>query len=656
MIGIAIALATLGTQAAPTPILAEGVRCHPERLLVRVASPFAENGLQLAGVRVTRRMPEIGWVVVSVPRRSLQATRARLNRWPGLRAEYDRAAEPAYAPNDPLWPQMWHYPAIGVDAAWDLSFGSAVPVAVIDTGVMAEHEDLAANMWTNAGEIAGNGIDDDHNGYIDDVHGWDFAYSDADITDVFGHGTACAGIVAAVQDNGLGGTGVAPRAKIMALKTATNDGYFYDSATVPAYLYAAAMGARVLSMSYFSDRVSLAERDAMNYCTEHGVLPVAAAGNANSVIPFYPGAYPNVVAVAALDTNLLRAGFSNWGSWVDVAAPGVSLVTTTNDGSYTFGFAGTSGATPHVAGVAALLFGARPAATAAEVRDAIEDTAVPIVQAPFGEFSNYGRVDAFAALTALLGTAAPPRPGVVRWMSPTAVSIAYAASEEAIVHRGRIQGRGFQAPGNVSVWWGPFPVRILARDRDWIDVDLPLAPGVLQVKVDGVTVGTVRMPAYELGADEVHEPVMIYGLAEASTQGATLTGGFTETANQDGQEMRCTRREDGTILVQGTFQNVHLLTDRAYLKILRRYTPTSAGTERLYLYDWTSGSYPYGNWVQIGSRPLSAGGFATYTVSNPSRFVDPEHTVYFLLQTTNDVVEGTELRIDMLQFRNAIPR
>lgn len=652
MLAIAIGLAALRMHAAPPPIRVEGVRCHPGRLLVRVYDELAEIGIGAVGGTVLLRMPEIGWVVVAVPPKRLQAVRARLNKWPGLHAEYDRAAEPAYEPNDPMWADMWHFRAIGVDTAWDLSFGSAVPVAVLDTGVMVEHEDLAANMWTNPGEIAGNGVDDDQNGYIDDVHGWDFAYGDADLTDVFGHGTNCSGIIAAVQDNHLGVTGIAPRAKIMALKTAIDTGYFYDSATVPAYLYAAAMGARVMSMSYYSDRVSPAERDAMNYCTDQGVLPVAAAGNDDTVIPFYPGAYENVLCVGALDGNLLRAWFSNWGSWVDVAAPGVDLATPKNDGSYTRGFAGTSGATPHVAGIAALLFGARPSATAAEVRHAIEDTAVATIQAPYGEFANYGRVDARAALEAILGQPAPPRPGVVRWMSPTAYSVAFAPSEQSGPHIARIHGRGFQAPGVVSVWWGPFPLQVVARNRDWIDVDVPLAEGVLQVKVDGATVGTVRMPGFDEVVDELHEPTTIYALAEASTRGATLTGGFTETANRDGIELSCTRRSDGFILVHGTFSNVVLRSNRVQLKIVRHYTQTSPGTERLFLYDWTSGSYPYGNWVQIASLPLSAGGVSVLSVPNPQRFVDPEKVVYFRLETTDDVAEGTELRLDLLQLRN----
>ncbi len=649
-------LAALASQGGG-PVQVDGMWCHPSRLLVHVADDAARTAVDRSRVRVIRSMPQIGWVVVETPAKQLQRTRQRLNAMPGIRAELDRAAMPAYTPNDPMWPDMWHFRAIKADLAWDLSFGSPVTVAVLDTGVMVEHEDLAPNIWQNPGEIPGNGIDDDGNGLIDDVNGWDFAYNDADITDRYGHGTNCAGIVGAVQDNLLGVTGVAPRAKIMVLKVAIDSGYMYDSATVPAYLYAAAKGARVMSMSYFSDRVSQAERDAIDYCWDHGVLPVAAAGNSNSVIPFYPAAYENTLSVAALNTNLNRAGFSNFGSWVDVAAPGVSLSTPTNSGWYTTGFGGTSGATPHVAGLATLLFGANPTATVAEVRAAIEDSATPLNQWPYGEFANYGLINAEGAMRAVLFQPAPRRSAVVRWMSPAAVSMAYAASETTDVYVGRIYGRGFQGPVPVQVTLGGFAVQILGRSRDWIDVELPLAYGTLVISVDGVVVGNVRMPVYSIASDELHEKTVIYAPTDANTQGATLEGGFFDMLNPDALFVRCTARSDGVIRMDSILKNVRLVTNRFSLFYKRRYTTANpASTERVYLYDWSSGSYPYGSWVLIGSGGLpTTSAIKGMPVPNPVRFIDPEGTMYLRIETTADVVSGTELHVDTLQLRQGVP-
>lgn len=649
-------VASLAAQAGK-PIQIDGTWCHPNRLLVHVDGPVAQKALLRSGMRVLRSMPQIDWVVVEAPRNQLQLSRRRLNALPGLNAQLDRAAFPAYTPNDPMWPDMWHFVAVKANLAWDLSFGSPVTVAVLDTGVKVDHEDLASNIWINQGEIPNNSIDDDGNGLVDDVNGWDFAYNTANLTDVYGHGTNCAGIVGAVQDNAIGVTGVAPRAKIMVLKVSIDSGYIYDSATVPAYLYAAAKGARVMSMSYFSDRVSQAERDAIDYCWNQGVLPVAAAGNSNSVIPFYPGAYENTLCVGAVNGNINRAGFSNFGSWVDVAAPGVSLATPSNGGGYTTGFGGTSGATPHVAGLATLLFGARPSATAAEVRQAIEDTATTLNQWPFGEYVNYGLINAQAATQAILTTPAPRRSAVVRWISPAAVSVAYAASETTDVYLGRIYGRGFQGPVPVQVTVGGHPVAILGRGRDWIDISLPLFEGTFVVTVDGAVAGTIKMPSYSIVSDEVHEKTVIYTPTDASTQGATLEGGFFDMLNTDPQFVRCTRRGDGVIRMDSILKNVKLVTPRFALFYKRLYTLANpSSTERVYLYDWSSASYPYGSWVQIGSSVLPTTSVGSLlTIPNPGRFIDPEGTMYLRIETTANVAAGTELRVDTLQLRQGVP-
>lgn len=639
MLGLLFGVLAAGVGRDVVPINVEGTLCHPNRLMVKLSRPDALKSVSRAGARVLRTMPEIGWAVVESKPGRLISTRNLLKATPGIASvTFDRAARPAYDPNDALWPDMWHFRTIKANLAWDISFGSDATVAVIDTGVVTTHEDLAANIWHNAGEIPANNIDDDGNGYVDDTVGYDFAYNDNDPDDQYGHGTPCAGLVGAVQDNTVGVTGVAPHAKIMCLKACIDSGYFYDSMTVPAYLYASHMGAKVLSMSYFSDQVSQSERDAIDYCFDHGTLPVAAAGNSASVIPYYPGAYENTLGVAAITGSLNKAGFSNYGTWVDVAAPGVSLYSTTKDGGYTSGFGGTSGATPHVAGLATLLFGAKPSATPQEVRNAIEDTATNLDQPPYGEFSNYGLINCEAAMQAILNGPAPARTPVVRYVTPIGAQfndIAYPDERSVIC---RVYGRGFQQPRQVAVSVGGVNLPVQNQRRDFFDFAFkPPANQSVQVRVDGQVVAQFNAP-------QLYRTC--FPLIEASSPGATVTGGFYQALVADGTHVTCSRNGDGRVSLQATLRKV-TTSYRTRVIFKRYYTNSPSSTETVYLYDWSSASYPYGNWVAIqsGSAP---GAMATMVedLGDIARFIDPEGTMYVLIQTSTDLPEGSKLMLD----------
>ena len=207
-------------------------------------------------------LPQIGWQIVGVdPARFEEIRQAYAHSALVSRVEPDHAYRLAHIPNDPYWPGMWNLMHIHADTAWDITRGSStVKVAVIDTGLETSHPDLAANVWTNPGEIPGNGIDDDGDGLVDDVRGWDFVNNDPVPDDLFGHGTACAGIIAAVQDNNLGVTGIAPLVKVVSLKACNDSGYLFDSYVVPALIYAADRGCQVISMSFYGDQVTPAER------------------------------------------------------------------------------------------------------------------------------------------------------------------------------------------------------------------------------------------------------------------------------------------------------------------------------------------------------------------------------------------------------------
>lgn len=316
--------------------------------------------------------------------------------------------------NDPLFPKQWGMLNIGVQEAWKVTKGDPnFIVAVIDTGVDYTHEDLLPNLWRNTKEIPNNGIDDDNNGYIDDVIGWDFASNDnkpydlsMDPLDILfkggnpGHGTHCAGNVAARADNGKGIAGVAPNVKIMALRFITEKGQGTTADAIKAIKYAVDNGAKVLSNSWGSEGEDPSEgqenqalRDAVQYALDHDVLFVAAAGNGHQgkgysndtdPKPSFPATYPhaNIVSVAAIDSRDNLGSFSNWGQkTVHIAAPGVAIFSTMVGNNYSdividkFGFKatwdGTSMACPHVAGAAALYWSAHPEKTYADVKAAI---------------------------------------------------------------------------------------------------------------------------------------------------------------------------------------------------------------------------------------------------------------------------------------------
>lgn len=268
---------------------------------------------------------------------------------------------------------------INAPQAWNTQMGSKnVVVAVIDTGVDYEHPDLADNMWTNSGETAGNSKDDDGNGFVDDVYGYNWLDSNGDPMDDHSHGTHVAGIVGAVGDNNLGVTGVSPTVSIMALRFMGANGSGTTSDVAEAITYAADNGADIINASFTGTNSSTVMEQAIDYASDAGVLFVAAAGNSgedNDAIPNYPASYDiaNILAVAATDSNDLLADFSNYGATsVDMAAPGESILSTTLDDDYEYK-SGTSMATPHVAGAAAVLLAQKPNLSVKRLRNLLKD-------------------------------------------------------------------------------------------------------------------------------------------------------------------------------------------------------------------------------------------------------------------------------------------
>jgi len=284
-------------------------------------------------------------------------------------------ASPARADPQPTADQWAASPDTVLDlpGAWALSQGAGVVVAVVDSGVRLSHPDLRPNLWTNPAEIPGNHKDDDGNGYVDDVHGVDLT-GEHSLTDDQGHGTHVAGTIAAAR-NGKGVVGVAYRAKLMTVRILDARGSGGTQALADGIRYAAANGARIINLSLGGPGPDAYMAAAVKAANAANALVVCAAGNEgsnNDKHPVYPAslAAPNVVAVAATDPSAGRSlgDYSNYGKLtVPIAAPGSSVISTSNDGGY-LTMSGTSMASPHAAGVAALMAAVRPDATAGELR------------------------------------------------------------------------------------------------------------------------------------------------------------------------------------------------------------------------------------------------------------------------------------------------
>jgi subtilisin family serine protease len=289
------------------------------------------------------------------------------------------AVASAREPADSLQGEQWAVAQgaiFNLPGAWELSQGAGVTVAVVDSGAKLDHPDLAPNIWTNFNEIPGNGVDDDHNGYVDDVHGVDLTSKSQsqNLSDGFGHGTHVAGTIAAAA-NGKGVVGVAFRAKLMIVRILDDEGAGSTGAVAEGIRYAAANGARIINLSLETNVDDPRMRTAVQAAADANTLVVASAGNSGVDVddhPTFPAgiAAPNVIAVAATGPTAGRslADFSNYGRLtIPVAAPGVDVLSTSRTGGYEYK-SGTSMAAPHVAGVAALMASVAPQLTAAELR------------------------------------------------------------------------------------------------------------------------------------------------------------------------------------------------------------------------------------------------------------------------------------------------
>ena len=337
------------------------------------------------GAEVEENLPEIDARLLEFPEvqgepsqeareRDLERLKADLEADPAVEsADYNYLVRLAYTPDDPRFSNQWGLRKTGFENAWDVSRGSGSKIAIVDTGMAVGHEDLGGQM----------------------VLGRDFVNDDHTVRDRSGHGTHVAGIAAARTDNARGVAGGCPSCDLLAAKIFDGKGTGTVARLAEAIVWSADHGADVINLSLTHPKRSASEEEAVAYAEREGAVVVAAAGNGDTSTRAYPAAYPGVIAVAATNSDDRRASFSNYGAWVDVAAPGVSVLSTVPEGGYA-SWKGTSMAAPHVSALAGLLAAQGHGRNAIQSR--ILDTAVDLGRDGRDPYYGEGRISAGRAV------------------------------------------------------------------------------------------------------------------------------------------------------------------------------------------------------------------------------------------------------------------
>lgn len=450
-------------------------------------------------------------------------------------------------PNDARYGELWGLAKIGAPTAWDRTTGDrSMIVAVVDTGVDLAHPEVSSNGWLNTREVGGNGLDDDGNGYVDDVSGWDFYSNDNGPSDDNGHGTHVAGTIGASGDNGQGVVGVNWRVQLQALKVlgANGSGSLWGAAQ--AIHYAARNGAKVVNASFGCQGCNVSYmQQAIVALNDAGGLFVAAAGNNgsnNDSLPFYPAAYTEaaVIAVAATNPSDTLASFSNYGATsVDLAAPGTSILSTLPNNGYA-SFDGTSMAAPHVAGAVALFWSAHPNATAPEVKARLYAT-VAARSSLAGKVGTGGRLDVQALVNTDVEPPAAPASLVVEAAARRSAKLRWTAGAEAdlALHR---------------VYYGTAP----GQPTQQVDVAMPTAEANITGLTHGLTYyftvkamdrqGNLSGPSNEVSLliqDQLPPPTVLDLRAE-SLPGVVVSGGVTLASGEYSEDYRAEQAYDGS--------------------------------------------------------------------------------------------------------------
>ncbi len=399
-IGLALICSINAIYAEPAPgrILVSPKAGLPEAQLDK---SIKENG----GLNRKKLNSSLNIFIVEVPKGSEKSIAARLNNNKHFKfAETDESVAPSFIPADPYYSNAWHLPKIGMPVAWDYARGFGVIVAILDTGVLATHEDLAANM----------------------LPGRDIVNNTTDSSDLKGHGTSVAGTVAAISNNNLGVSSISDKSKILPLRIAYDStGYAYWSDIANGITYAANYGARVANNSYASSSSS-SVRSAANYLRSKNGLMFISAGNDTVEKTETPS--NDVIVVSATDQNDAKTSWSSWGSYVDISAPGTGIYVPRYTSNSAYGTAaGTSFSSPVAAAVVALMMSANPTLPNTQIEQLLFSTAKDIGVVGKDPYFGYGRVDAAAAVIAAknalpLADTTAPTVGIVSPISGATVS------------------------------------------------------------------------------------------------------------------------------------------------------------------------------------------------------------------------------------------
>lgn len=420
----------------------------PGRVLVKPADKADESvvqgSLKAAGAREIGSVPQIGVRILQVPAQAEARVIAALSNNPNFEfAELDYIANVVLTPNDPYYAGYeWHLPKVSAPTAWDTTTGSAaVTVAVVDSGVQANHPDLSGRV----------------------LAGYDFVNSDSDPADDNGHGTAVAGVAAAQGNDGIGVAGAAWNVSILPVKVMNSSGSGSYSAIANGITYAADRGAKIINLSLGGTSSSSTLQNAVSYAWNKGCVIIAAAGNNASSSTVYPAAYPNVVAVSATTSSDTLASFSSYGSFVDLSAPGENITTSWLNSSYVT-ISGTSFSSPLTAGVAALAISRNPALSNVQVASLLTANTDDLGAVGYDIYFGSGRLNAakVVAAASLVDTTAPvtavtnPKDGAsISGLKSVSVSVASSDGTGVTKAELYINGRltASSSSGNFSYTW-----------------------------------------------------------------------------------------------------------------------------------------------------------------------------------------------------------
>ncbi|MGM0482565.1 MAG: S8 family peptidase [Patescibacteria group bacterium] len=360
----------------------------PGEILVKfkpgVPDHVQDRVLSQAGVNIKRTIPKIEVHVISVPEKAERQVKEALGKNPRIEfTELNHALEATYATNDPLLPDMWHHQKIGSENAWSMASSTGITIAILDSGSDTNHPDLASNL----------------------VGGYNVVSNSNDFEDIHGHGTSVAGSASAVGNNSNQVVGVAYDANIMTVRISeSSDSYATWADASDALVYAADNGARVANLSYLACG-SYSINNAGDYLKSKGGLAFVSAGNSGDDPGF--SLTDSLICVSATGSSDTRPSWSSYGDYVDISAPGVSILTTSIGGG-TKQFSGTSASSPVAAGLAALVWGANPDLTNIQVEDIIKETAVDLGEAGWDKYYGWGRIDAASAVAKAMETSDTP--------------------------------------------------------------------------------------------------------------------------------------------------------------------------------------------------------------------------------------------------------